>query len=49
MRELILNALQEQLTYDEELLEEYGDINQLSTLDDESLLEVYNFAVGFRG
>jgi hypothetical protein len=50
MRELILQKLEQYIINgDYEITDEYGDIETIKAMSDVELLEVYKFAVGFRG
>lgn len=50
MRELILAQIQEAINDgDEELVDMYGSYEEIVTLSDEKVLEIYGFMVGFRG
>lgn len=50
MRELILGKIKEAIEQcDEEIVENYGSYKKFSKMNDEDLLEVFEFLVGFRG
>ena len=50
MRELILAKIKEAIDEgDEEIVENYGNYKKIAKMNDEDLLEVFEFLVGFRG
>ncbi len=50
MRELVLKQIKEAIEWgDEELVEEYGEYDEIKDLNDEKLLEIFAFIHAFRG
>ena len=50
MRDIILEKLEDRIVNgDSEITDEYGDFETIKVMSDNELLEVYEFAVGFRG
>lgn len=50
MRELVLKQIKEAIEWgDEELVEEYGEYEEIKDLSDEKLLDIFAFMHSFRG